>query len=139
MAYKMISLARTPEEIKKDMPSVSVEQAAAYEGPRYPWGTSLRLEKDTLDKLGHADLPAVGDVFEMCIKVRVTSVSQSENESTAGATSENKCVELQVTDMGLPAPSDSDVSIERSEKRKSSWYGTTENDTGKGTEKTAAA
>lgn len=131
MDYKMISLARTPEEIKKDSPMSIGEASPKYEGPKYPWGTSLRLEKETLDKLGMKDLPIVGDSFEICVKVRVTNVSMSENETGEGKVNESQCVELQVTDMGLPMVTAGDASIARSEKRQTSWYGSPDVDTGK--------
>lgn len=58
----------------------------------YPYGTRITLDSDTLDKLGIKTLPAVGNELMIEAKVRVISVSESDN---------SKSVELQITDMDL--------------------------------------
>lgn len=62
----------------------------------YPWGLSLNLENDTLDKLG-LELPAVGDELVLVARVKVTSVSSREGEGESKARSAS----LQITDMAV--------------------------------------
>lgn len=47
------------------------------EGPRYPWGLSLTLDNEALDKLGLA-LPDVGTKFTVMAQANVTGISSSE-------------------------------------------------------------
>lgn len=49
--------------------------------PRYPWGLSLNLDEESLEKLGitgDGDLPDVGAELVLTAKVKVTSVSSNE-------------------------------------------------------------
>jgi len=66
------------------------------EYPQYPYGLSIRLDNDSLKKLGIKELPEVGEKMTVIAKVEVTSASQ--NKSTGG---DSKNVELQITDMCL--------------------------------------
>lgn len=65
----------------------------------YPWGLSLRLERESLEKLGMANLPPVGTEVHFVAKAKVTSVEQSAREGN----DEFRCVALQVTHMQLMA------------------------------------
>jgi len=65
--------------------------------PRYPCGLTLRLDDDSMSKLGMAELPAVGAVLTMRAKVVVTSVGMHQQQD---GEAEN-CSELQITDMEL--------------------------------------
>jgi len=77
----MIDLAYTPEEQKErdkyaPMPS-------DYNGPKYPWGLSVTFDKSTLAKLGKSARDFnVGDEVVMEVKLRVTSISAYETESS---------------------------------------------------------
>lgn len=92
MAAKLVSMKMSKAEAKKLMePSL-----AERDRPRYPWGLTVRLDKDSLDKLGIDELPGVGDSYVLIAKVDVVSVSSNQSE---GGSSKN--LELQITQMCL--------------------------------------
>jgi len=66
------------------------------DAPRYPWGLSLSLDNDSLEKLGLTELPALGAETMLVARVKVTSVSSNESEHGA-----SKNVSLQITAMAL--------------------------------------
>jgi hypothetical protein len=71
-------------------------KASADIGPDYPWGLTLRLEKEALAKLGKDDdLPHAGDEWHVVIVAKVTAVREEDRISGDGECS----VELQVTHM----------------------------------------
>src|ERR1700680_4667311 len=83
----MVDMARTPAEVKTDMP-------CTMDQPLYPYGLCLSLGQDELDKLGFGkgDL-AVSDMVHLHCLASVTSVSEHDNIH-----SRPSCrVELQVT------------------------------------------
>lgn len=92
---EMIDLAITPEERKGSMPAIA--DANPENMPKYPWGTAIRLENETLEKLG-VDISdwEVGDNFEILCEVKVTS--KSENDTENGG--KRCCAELQITSIG---------------------------------------
>ena len=65
-------------------------------GPRYPYGLSINLDNDSLEKLGMDKLPEVGVVLTLTAKVKVTSASVNEYENN-----KERNVGLQITDMDL--------------------------------------
>jgi len=84
----MISLKITKkQDDENDMPV-----AVGGINNRYPYGTRINLDQDSLDKLGIMKLPTVGDKIMIEGKCEVISVRQSED---------GKSVELQITDMDL--------------------------------------
>src|SRR3990167_9702896 len=70
------------------------------EAPKYPYGLTLCLGDDSLEKLGMV-APAVGAEVMVMAKAKVTSVSEREEQDGG------KCrnVDLQITDMRV-APAD---------------------------------
>lgn len=64
----------------------------------YPWGLELRLEEESIAKLGLATLPAAGGEMTLHAKVKVTSVGSYSNDK-----GEQRTITLQVTDMALGA------------------------------------
>lgn len=94
MATKLVDVKFTKAEAKAE----AAEYTGA-DGPEYPWGLEIRLEDETLTKLGITDLPDVGDEFRVVCVVRVDSVSQSQMASGR----QDRCVCLQITQMGLEA------------------------------------
>ncbi len=72
--------------------------AVTPERPAYPWGLSLTLEEDALEKLGLTDLPKVGAARRLVARVEVTSVSAREAQGEDGP---HRSVGLQITDMAL--------------------------------------
>lgn len=90
MLKKMVSMARTVEEIKDASNPVA-------NTPKYSYGLTLCLDQESLDKLDldHEDVE-VGDMLHLFAMAEVTSVSK--HDSGAG---EQCRVELQLTHIGL--------------------------------------
>lgn len=86
----MVDMARSPEKVQETQ---SMPAAVAADQPVYPYGLSISLGKDELEKLGvdHADWQ-VGDIFHLHALAKVTSVSSHETEG-----GESCRVELQIT------------------------------------------
>lgn len=101
---KMVDMARTPAEVKEDiaksMPSAgSIEKGSA---PVYPYGLCISLDEEGLAKLKiEGDLPDVGETVHFCALARVTSASETEQETGAGEKKVCRRVELQITNLGL--------------------------------------
>jgi hypothetical protein len=56
--------------------------AGKVDGPKYPWGLEVRLDKVSLEKLGlTGDLPEVGALCQITAVGRVISVSERQNQS----------------------------------------------------------
>jgi hypothetical protein len=74
------------------------EKSIATEGPMYPYGLSIQLDDESLEKLGIdvKDL-AVGSTMVLVAKVEISSVSS--NESTGGPARQS--ASLQITEMCL--------------------------------------
>jgi hypothetical protein len=125
MAYftQMIDMARTPEEVKEDAPCTIGSMPP--KGPLYPWGLCIRLEKDTLEKLGiDGEMPSVGDMIHLWAMAKVTSVSENEMEDGNGGKTTNRCVELQITHLATESEDDeNDHAIEQQKARQSRFYG----------------
>jgi hypothetical protein len=112
----MKDMARSPEDLKKDR-DIPMPVAAKAIGPAYPWGLSLCLNDESLDKLGiDGDLPDVGDVIHIAALCRVTCASETENATEDGGKETCRRIELQVTHM---AAEDEDRETESRGKR---WY-----------------
>ena len=92
----LISMKRTPEDMRKDMGETAPVTSIA---PDYPYGLCIHLDKDELDKLGMRQLPDVGSEFPICASVRVTCVRKSAVEGADEETS----VDLQITAMAVDA------------------------------------
>lgn len=72
---------------------------AESEAPRYPYGLELRLDKESLDKLGVKTLLSVGTEIMITAKAYVSSTSAYEYQG------EGKEINmgLQITDLALSA------------------------------------
>jgi hypothetical protein len=125
MFAKLINMARSPAEVKKDMADMPMSVGESkYEGPKYPYGLCISLDEDGLKKLGlDGDLPGVGDIIQFNAIAKVTNVSENESEGTDGATTKHCRIELQITDMGIPGTNQADRDVDRSEQRRSRFYG----------------
>jgi hypothetical protein len=88
----LISVKMTKQEVKDRYAPAT----AASDAPLYPYGLTLRLDNDTLDKLKVRSLPEVGESMLVLARVNVTSVSSSESDS-----GKNRTCELQITDLAL--------------------------------------
>jgi len=70
-------------------------------GPQYPYGLQVRLDEESIKKLG-IQLPAVGDKMKLVAVAEVYSVS--DHKSVYG---QNRAIELQITDMALSSSKES--------------------------------
>lgn len=112
----MVDMRRTPAEKTE-------ATATADAAPDYPWGLSISLGKDELEKLGLTDEVEVGDMLHVHALGKVTSVSTSSDETSG------KCcrVEVQLTHMvGEDEDSDdeNDEPVLNATARRSKLYGT---------------
>ena len=85
---KMRSMELSKKETKESGAPTLVTDS---DGPRYPYGLEIRLENETLKKLGMS-LPKVGAYVKVRAECCVTSVS--ENESKGGKV--QRSVSLQI-------------------------------------------
>jgi hypothetical protein len=99
----MVDMARTPAEVKTDMP-------CAMDQPLYPYGLCLSLGQDELDKLGFGkgDL-AVSDMVHLHCLASVTSVSEHDNVNSGPSCR----VELQVTHISAEDETEEDNKAEK--------------------------
>jgi hypothetical protein len=97
----MINLKLTPKEAKETMLCGPCDP----QGPAYPYGLTIQLDDETLEKLGVKDLPAVGAEILLSAKAKVTSVSVNEQQDADGDKEADKrrSVGLQITDLDVPA------------------------------------
>ena len=100
MAMKLVNMKVDPKEREKRTESVLAEQ------PQYPYGLCLRLEQDTMKKLGLTKLPAVGKPVMITALADVTSVSEDEYQTSDGKTETRQNVTLQITDFGMAGVDD---------------------------------
>lgn len=83
----MIDMKQKPE--REEAPGeIEAEQ------PQYPYGLSLSLEKEQLEKLGITELPKVGDKMMVHANAIVKTVSAYDTQSGS-----DQRVELQITEM----------------------------------------
>lgn len=94
--------------MKLDKADAKEEAGATPDLPAYPYGLTLYLNDETLEKLGIKTMPAVGSKLQLTATVIVTGTSvratQGEKEAGEGAETTDSCVDLQITDMDLAAP-----------------------------------
>jgi hypothetical protein len=94
----MINLKSKPTP-KKGQNAAQSLAAPAYDEPAYPYGLTLRMNTEVLDKLGIKDLPKVGTKVRIVAMAEVSSVGQHQERDG----DDNRHVELQITDMEAPA------------------------------------
>lgn len=97
---KMVDMRMTTEEKAEFM---------APSPPNYPYGLCLSLCQDELEKLdlGDADIE-VGDMMHLQVMARVTSVSESDHETSGPACR----IELQITHIGSVEDEDTEFADE---------------------------
>jgi hypothetical protein len=94
---KLVDMAFTKDDLKDKSKKEPCCIGSDGQPNPYPWGLSLHLEGDSLDKLGMKQLPAIGAEMHVMAVVKVTSVNQSAREGQ----DENRSVGLQVTKMQM--------------------------------------
>lgn len=72
------------------------ESAVAVNRPEYPYGLEVRLDEQSLKKLGIKDLPAVGTKMELAAKVHVSNAMMHD-----GTDGKHRSIALQITHMEL--------------------------------------
>ncbi len=82
--------------------------------PRYPYGLVLYLDDDTLKKLGLTELPKVGSSMQFAAMAKVTSTSQRAYQTEDGKEEMRTCIDLQITDMDVPAPAKDPATMAKS-------------------------
>ncbi len=92
---KLIDMAYSKAELKVKNKDMAIGPSGQPDP--YPWGLNIRLEKESLDKLGITKLPGVGDEFHFVAVAKVTSVQSSAREGTG----EESSVGLQITMMQI--------------------------------------
>jgi len=91
----MKDIALTAAEAKETMLGCSEAHA-----PKYPWGTSLEFDDETLEKLGITQLPDIGEEVAITAVAKVTRISASEDQDGA-----RRCLGLQITLLDVNIPS----------------------------------
>jgi len=128
---QMIDMAKSPDEVKEETKGGPPAMGAAPSAPVYPWGLCIRLEEDSLAKLGlDGEMPSVGDMIHLCAMAKVTSVSENEMEDGKGGKTTRRCIELQITHLATENEDQENAAIEdaeqRSSARRSRFYGSDE-------------
>jgi len=91
----MKDLALTSAEAKETMLCSNPGDA-----PKYPYGTALDLNDDTLKKLGISKLPEIGEEVAITAVAKVTRLSAYEEQDGP-----EQCLGLQITMMEVNIPS----------------------------------
>ena len=90
----MVNMKMSRDEAKEYTLGAEVD-----DGPQYPYGLCIRLNDDSLEKLGITSLPKVGTEMTITAKVIVKSVSAYDRMNGEA----EQDVELQITDMEIGA------------------------------------
>lgn len=91
----LVNMKLTPEEAKEESGCCSPSSDG---DPAYPYGLSVNLCDEVLQKLGITTLPTVGTTLMLTARVEVTNTSQYENQDGKEIN-----INLQITDMELSA------------------------------------
>lgn len=96
----LVSMKRDKKD-KKDKKKDTSEACCSVSGngPDFPWGLSVNLENESLDKLKIDSLPEVGSTVRIVAEARVESVSSRSDRESNGK--KNRSVSLQITKMAL--------------------------------------
>jgi len=86
----------TSLELDDKEASKETVESQEMEKPKYPYGTCLYLNDESLEKLGIDSNPAVGTEMHIIAVAKVTGVSEREYEG-----GKHKTLDLQITDMAI--------------------------------------
>src|SRR5216684_4161188 len=116
----MVSLAKTPQEMKQDMTDMPTAMPGSKSmGPEYPYGCCISLDDETLEKTGlGGDMPAAGEMIRFQAIAKVTCASVRDEIDAQGNATQCKRVELQITDMDVMSDSPVEEAIAKSEARR---------------------
>jgi hypothetical protein len=87
---------RLPKDKAKEMTAPMAAEGPS-KGPRYPWGLQLRLENESLEKLGITELPEAGAECKIVAIGKVVSVEKRDVDG--GET--RRHVEIQITKLAI--------------------------------------
>lgn len=90
---KLVSMKRSKKERNREQKEMDATSPSMEE---YPYGLSLHLDNDSLDKLGIGQLPKVGKKFRLHAECEVKSASLHERNGKR-----NRDLTLQVTRLAL--------------------------------------
>lgn len=82
--------------------------ALENDAPKYPYGTMLDLNGETLSKIGMKKLPMVGEKVRIVAEGTITRVSEYQEQDGT-----DRCVGIQLTAMDVSAPSQRDSASDR--------------------------
>src|ERR1700676_1878654 len=119
----MIDMAKDAEEVKEDIAEMTGGPKATTEV--YPYGLCMSWDEETLKKLGINELPEVGEEIVVCMRCRVTSVSENEREMSDSSKKKCSRVELQGIEIALPENDPIEVAEADTKARRSRFYGET--------------
>jgi len=89
MPPSLVNMARSESERRDE-----IEEP---ERSKFPFGLSLHLDSESLNKLSMASLPDVGAEFALIAKATAEAVSEFESEESG----KERTLTLQITDMAL--------------------------------------
>lgn len=111
---KMVDMALSPQEAMESAMPMSMANA-----PRYPYGLSICLCQDELEKLG-IDFDSIerGDILHLHALAKVTSTSESDTQG-----GETKRVEMQIMFLEIESEDEEKIEVNRSSaSRRSKLY-----------------
>jgi len=91
---KLVSMKLPP----RDDGAIRSRSVVADEGPRFPFGLTLHLETEVIEKLAMESMPNIGDEIPMMAMVKVERISVSKDADSGKV---EKSLSLQITSMAL--------------------------------------
>lgn len=91
---ELVDMVESPDEQRKLISGMALPMEDNK--PRYPYGLSLNLNEDSLEKLGIETLPEVGSTIHLKALAKVTSVSKDATDEK-----ESSRVCLQITHLAF--------------------------------------
>lgn len=103
MAEKLISMKITADQAREEARPMSATPFPEM----YPWGLSITLDHDTLEKLGLDKLPKIDGTVTIYAKAKVTR--REETQTEGGVT--RRSLGLQITDLCLESRGKSSADV----------------------------
>lgn len=97
----LIDMALTAEEAKKEYGDCAPCGMEGEDGPKYPWGLSICLATESLNKLGMSPLP-VGT--EVMIMAKAVVTGTSSRERVKGDRQEDMDIQIQSLELNAQMP-----------------------------------
>lgn len=84
-------------KMSKEQMKECCEPTAMTDRPEYPYGLCIRLDEESIKKLGITDLPEAGQSVMIMARASVDSVSQRDTQNDG----KYRDLSLQITDMSI--------------------------------------